>query len=62
MDPGALVRSMGCRCSVRLYGWIFGDAIVIVREKNGKSNKVNDARNHFIYLSEMINDPSKIRQ
>src|SRR6476646_4291766 len=31
-------------------------------KKNGKSNKVHDARNHFIHLSEMINDPSKIRQ
>jgi hypothetical protein len=31
-------------------------------KKNGKSNKVNDARTHFIRLSDMINDSSKLRQ
>jgi len=43
-------------------GGYLGMPLSSSEKKNGKSNKVHDARNHFIHLSEMINDPSKIRQ
>jgi hypothetical protein len=63
MDFGALVWSMGCRCSVRLHGWILGLPISLPeKKKNGESSEVSDAYTHSKYLSEMIDKPSKRRQ